>query len=142
MSLHLILGILVLILASVIDFVTRRIPNRLLVAALTLHFLIAMILQRPHIGVRPFLFYVGIIALLFVGARSRELLIASIGMGDIKLIGYLVLFVAPHLNLTDWFFGMAVVSTLTLAFLYLSGRTESNIPFAPLILIGTITTLP
>jgi prepilin signal peptidase PulO-like enzyme (type II secretory pathway) len=62
-------------------------------------------------------------------------------MGDIKLVGYLILFMVPHLNLFEWLMGMASVATLTLLLLLLRGRSQSSIPFAPLLTLGTLVAL-
>jgi Flp pilus assembly protein protease CpaA len=62
-------------------------------------------------------------------------------MGDIKLVGYLMLFMVPHLNVVEWLLGVALVSTLTLLILLLRGRLQSSIPLAPLLLLGTLVAL-
>ncbi len=141
MSFHLVLGLLVLTVASVTDIKERRIPNRLLAVACLLHLLVAIIAERLIVDWFPFLLYVTIIAALLSGRRFRSVLITSIGMGDLKLIGYLFLFVMPHVDLLHWFIGLSIASTVTIAVLYLRGRERKSIPFAPLILLGTIGSL-
>jgi Flp pilus assembly protein protease CpaA len=140
-SLHLLLALITLVLAGLIDLLTRRIPNLLLGVALVLHLVISVSFERPVLGWNLFAFYLGSLTLLFASRRLRVHILGTIGMGDIKLVGYLILFMVPHLNLFEWLMGMASVATLTLLLLLLRGRSQSSIPFAPLLTLGTLVAL-
>lgn len=141
MSLHLLLALITLVLAGLIDLLTRRIPNLLLGVALVLHLVISVSFERPVLGWNSFAFYLGSLTPLFASRRLRVHILGTIGMGDIKLVGYLILFMVPHLNLFEWLMGMASVATLTLLLLLLRGRSQSSIPFAPLLTLGTLVAL-
>lgn len=141
MSLHLLLALITLVLAGLIDLLTRRIPNLLLGVALVLHLVISVSFERPVLGWNSFAFYLGSLTLPFASRRLRVHILGTIGMGDIKLVGYLILFMVPHLNLFEWLMGMASVATLTLLLLLLRGRSQSSIPFAPLLTLGTLVAL-
>ncbi len=141
MSFHLLLALIILALAGLIDLLTRRIPNLLLGVALVLHLMIAISLESPVLGWHSFALYLASCTLLFASRRLREHILGAIGMGDIKLVGYLMLFMVPHLNVVEWLLGVALVSTLTLLILPLRGRLQSSIPLAPLLLLGTLVAL-
>ena len=141
MSLHLLLALITLVLAGLIDLLTRRIPNLLLGVAFLLHLVISVSFERPVLGWNSFALYLGSLTLLFASRRLRVHILGTIGMGDIKLTGYLILFMVPHLNLFEWLMGVASVSTLTLLLLLFRGRSRSSIPFAPLLTLGTLVAL-
>jgi Flp pilus assembly protein protease CpaA len=140
MDAHALLALAVLAVIAWVDFRTHRIPNKILVLAPFLH--LSLWWQSswnrelaPVLGVKGFSLFLMIVIPALVIPRSSRFLQESIGMGDLKLIGYLLLFLAPYLEMATWLTWLSVVSLLTR--LTLRSRTTA-IPLAPILFLGSL----
>ena len=122
---------------ALVDLRTHRIPNRAL--------LILAIASLMTIDVRSFTLrghiYMTVIVLLVAIFLS---IFCGLGMGDVKLLGVLAVFVLPSEADTYVIFLLTVAVAASAHALFLSRgdlRKSLQIPLAPAILCGTIATL-
>lgn len=143
---HLIIGISTLALAAWVDLRTMRIPNRLLllgsISHLVFWFLADEEIARPYF----FLAFISLVSFAISIEKVRRSLVSSIGMGDLKLIAYLLLFVIPFLDPARWLISMTSVSIggLILIIAISDDRRKAMqkaFPFAPILFLGTSLTL-
>jgi Flp pilus assembly protein protease CpaA len=122
---------------ALVDLRTHRIPNRAL-SILGITSLITMDVRsftfRDH-------FYMTVIVLSLAIFLS---IFCGLGMGDVKLLGVLAVFVLPSQAATYMIFLLTVAVSASAHALFLSRgdlRKSLQIPLAPAILCGTIATL-
>lgn len=127
----------ILVWIALVDLRTHRIPNRAL--------LILAIASLMTKDVRSFAFrdhfYMTVIVLSVAIFLS---IFCGLGMGDVKLLGVLAVFVLPSQADTYMIFLLTVAVTASAHALLLSRgdlRKSLQIPLAPAILCGTIATL-
>lgn len=142
---HLLIVALLLISVSYTDLKERRIPNRFLITATMLHILLDII--GPGVERIEYLQPSIISALLIlVLASLKWRVIRFIGMGDVKLIIYLIFFFFPWIEMNFFFIGLGVVSIASLMGLFLNRRLtmeakagpwKSSLPFAPIVMCAS-----
>jgi Flp pilus assembly protein protease CpaA len=122
---------------ALVDLRTHRIPNRA-VAILGITSLITMDVRsftfRDHFYMTVIVLSIAIFLSIFCG----------LGMGDVKLLGVLAVFVLPSQAATYMIFLLTVAVSASAHALFLSRgdlRKSLQIPLAPAILCGTIATL-
>jgi Flp pilus assembly protein protease CpaA len=131
------LVISILAYIALIDLRTHRIPNRevLVLSIVSLTSVIASGYSfRSH-------FLSTLIVLLLSGLLS---VFCGLGMGDVKVLGVLAIFVLPPETASYKIFLFTVAITATVHAIFLSRgdlRRSLQIPLAPAILCGTIATL-
>ena len=122
---------------ALVDLRTHRIPNRAL--------LILVIASLVTTDVRSFTFHDHLYMTVIVLSVAIFLSIfCGLGMGDVKLLGVLAIFVLPSQADTYMIFLLTVAVTASAHALFLSRgdlRKSLQIPLAPAILCGTIVTL-
>jgi Flp pilus assembly protein protease CpaA len=122
---------------ALVDLRTHRIPNRAV--------LILAIVSLVTIDVRSFTFREHFYMTLIVLSVAIFLSIfCGLGMGDVKLLGVLAIFVLPSQADTYMIFLLTVAVTASAHALFLSRgdlRKSLQIPLAPAIFCGTIATL-
>ena len=122
---------------ALVDLRTHRIPNRAL--------LILVIASLVTTDVRSFTFHDHFYMTVIVLSVAIFLSIfCGLGMGDVKLLGVLAIFVLPSQADTYMIFLLTVAVTASAHALFLSRgdlRKSLQIPLAPAILCGTIVTL-
>lgn len=122
---------------ALVDLRNHRIPNRelliLMIASLvTINF--GDFSLHDHLYISALVFSIAITLSIFCG----------LGMGDVKLLGVLAIFVLPSQADTYMIFLFTVAVTASAHALFLSRgdlRKSLHIPLAPAILCGTIATL-
>ena len=133
---------MILIIAALVDLETRRIPNRLLIAGLFSHLLIWVFLESPTMAILPAAVLIVTLFLTLLIPSLREIAMSSIGMGDIKLLIYIALFISPFFDPYRWLIFMAISSALLAAiYLLLLRWKERTLPFAPVLTMSTILAL-
>lgn len=122
---------------ALLDLRTHRIPNRELLI-LTIASLVTVnfgdFSLHDHLYISALVFSIAITLSIFCG----------LGMGDVKLLGVLAIFVIPSQADTYMIFLLTVAVTASAHALFLSRgdlRKSLHIPLAPAILCGTIATL-
>ena len=122
---------------SFVDLRTHRIPNRD-VSILAIASIVAIKLEiyslRDHLRISAIVLMILIALSFFCG----------LGMGDVKLLGVLAIFVHPSQANTYMIFLVTVAVTASAHALFLSRgdlRKSLQIPLAPAIFWGTIATL-
>lgn len=144
---HFLIALAFLTLFAWIDLRTRRIPNRLLLTALTSHALYwGATAHSPSDVITPAIVFVVVVTASASWDRSRKFLLSAIGMGDIKLVAYLLVFAVPYLDFGAWLFSMSIASVITAILLLATihrrnGRRDGTIPLAPVLLVGTLFAL-
>ena len=122
---------------ALVDLRTHRIPNRAV--------LILAIVSLVTIDVRSFTFREHFYMTMIVLSVAIFLSIfCGLGMGDVKLLGVLAIFVLPSQANTYMIFLVTVAVTASAHALFLSRgdlRKSLQIPLAPAIFCGTIATL-
>jgi len=141
MSFHAWLALSTLAIASVVDLRERRIPNRLLALAILIHVSYGLMtgenVDLEHEGI--IFISLTMVVLLFRG--SREWLLERIGMGDIKLIAYLLLTLVPQIGLIAWTSSISAVSLIALLFLLRARKITSSLPLAPILGLSSVIAL-
>jgi Flp pilus assembly protein protease CpaA len=133
----LIVVLLVLSWIALIDARTHRIPNRQVFILSIVAFFAAVsegYSFQEHL-------IAALIVLLFAGLLS---IFCGLGLGDVKLMGVLAMFVLPSQASTYKIFLFTVAITAMSYAVFLSRgdlRKSLQIPLAPAILCGTITAL-
>lgn len=124
------------------DFYLHIIPNRVLIGALVIRavlFAVQLLIQTSQI--RYILLSSGMAALgLVIAAGLCRLVIPkSVGMGDIKLLAVMGLYLGMLNTWSAIFFSLLILFFLSV-FLLVTKRAERNseLPFAPFVLFGTI----
>ena len=132
-----IVSLAILAWIALVDLRTHRIPNRAL-SILGITSLITIDVRtftlRGHIYMTVIVLLVAIFLSIFCG----------LGMGDVKLLGVLAIFVLPTQAGTFLIFLLTVAVTASAHALFLSRgdfRKSLQIPLAPAILCGTIVAL-
>lgn len=142
--LHLYMALGVLFFVALIDQKTHRIPNKALGTAILCHALLWLFGARAgEFAVKPtMVLLVGTFVLLLYG-RSRKTLETVIGMGDIKLILYTVLFASPYLSIPVWIIATALASLIAVALPLIARRPLKSIrvPFAPPFSLATLVAI-
>ena len=122
---------------ALVDIRSHRIPNRAV--------LILAIVSLVTIDVRSFTFHDHFYMTVIVLSVAIFLSIfCGLGMGDVKLLGVLAIFVLPSQADTYIIFLLTVAVTASAHALFLSRgdlRKSLQIPLAPAIFCGTIATL-
>ena len=122
---------------ALVDLRTHRIPNRevlILALASLVTTDVKSFASRDHLYVSIIVISITIFLSTFCG----------LGMGDVKLLGVLAIFVLPSQANTYMIFLVTVAVTASVHALFLSRgdlRKSLQIPLAPAILCGTIATL-
>lgn len=142
MSGHLVIGITTLALAAWVDLLLMRIPNRLLLWGSASHLVYWLLAGEAIVQTDYFLIFMGLFAFSMMIKRMRRIVITSMGMGDVKLIAYLLLFVIPFLDLAQWLFSLACASIIGLIMIAAASekrraRLRRAVPFAPFLFVGT-----
>lgn len=134
---HLLIALATLTVAAYQDLRTRRIPNRLLLFATTLHLVFVEFEGLNHqAGLLSFFIAVLIIAMPSIGYR----LIAKIGMGDIKLLVYTTWSLSTSINWSAFITTLAATTAIALGVSRFFGRGGSNTyPFAPFLAFAAIS---
>jgi len=138
---HLLIAVMILIIAALVDLETRRIPNRLLIAGLFSHLLIWIFLEAPTMAILPAAVLIVTLFLTLLIPSLRDMAMSSIGMGDIKLIIYIALFISPFFDPYRWLIFMAISSALLGAIPLLLRWKERTLPFAPVLTMSTLLAL-
>jgi Flp pilus assembly protein protease CpaA len=151
MSQHLALAIILLITLAWVDLRTHRIPNRILLLGISLHLVIWLVQdERPNLGLKEFMMWTIAISLLLLLPQGSRFLQRALGMGDIKLIGYLLLFLSPAIQFSVWILFTALVSLLLILLISVSTSIKGGVdkdaksrrvPFAPILLLSSIAAL-
>lgn len=128
-------------MAAFTDLKARRIPNRLLISALIAHGLLWILHEPPSLALLESVIFVALFGVAAIIPRSGELLFTNIGMGDIKLVLYLLLIVSPQLDTFRWLLFLALISALIFVILIFKRRLWESLPFAPVITVATLLTL-
>lgn len=128
-SFHFLLASLVLLIAAIIDLRTRRIPNLLLLVAFPIHLLFARIDGLNHRGGAIAL----ILALIMVVApTSGPWIMRNFGMGDVKLLVYLIWSIGADMNWIALLLAIGLSSLLLIGVLKVLRRSlDQSLPFAP-----------
>jgi Flp pilus assembly protein protease CpaA len=122
---------------ALVDLRTHRIPNRevlILALASLVTTDVKSFASRDHLYVSIIVISITIFLSIFCG----------LGMGDVKLLGVLAIFVLPSQANTYMIFLVTVAVTASVHALFLSRgdlRKSLQIPLAPAIFCGTIATL-
>ncbi len=122
---------------ALVDLRTHRIPNRevlILALASLVTTDVKSFASRDHLYVSIIVISITIFLSTFCG----------LGMGDVKLLGVLAIFVLPSQANTYMIFLVTVAVTASVHALFLSRgdlRKSLQIPLAPAIFCGTIATL-
>jgi Flp pilus assembly protein protease CpaA len=133
---HALLALLVQGVATVTDFLVRRIPNRLILSAIAFHFLIWIVMaELPPVGVAH-ISIVAIMTMLILIPRSRGFLYENLGMGDIKLIAYLLVFFFPFIRMEVWFLAFGAASWIAVR--TRRSAIRSSLPLAPIIFAASL----
>ena len=125
--------------AALIDFRTRRIPNRLLLLAAFIHAAIAFRWkQYPEVGINHLLIGTALF-FAFLIPRIRYVFSRHIGMGDLKLLLYLSIFFIPSIHITTWLIGFSATASVVL--LFRRARLHLSLPLAPIIFAASILSM-
>jgi len=136
---HALLALLVQAIAVISDLASRRIPNRLLVGAILSHLIIWLLLQEFPPASFARLSLIVIVAVAILMPRSRTFLDDHLGMGDIKLLVYLLIFFFPFIRPQVWLMAFSAASLIVI---FLTRSTvRSSLPLAPIIFIASLTSL-
>lgn len=122
---------------ALVDLRTHRIPNREL---LTLTIASLATTNFKNFSLHDHLY----ISALVLSIAITLSIFCGLGMGDVKLLGVLAIFVLPSQADSYMIFLLIVAVTATAHALFLSRgdlRKSLQIPLAPAILCGTIATL-
>lgn len=141
MDSHLLFALVILIVAAFTDLKARRIPNRLLISALIAHGLLWILHEPPSLALLESVIFVALFGIAAFTPRLGDLLFTNIGMGDIKLVLYLLLIVSPQLEIFRWLLLLALISALIFVVLMIKRRLWESLPFAPVITVATLLTL-
>lgn len=129
----------VLIVASVIDIRSRRLPDHLTLTSLALGLLLTLALEPGGLPLHVVAAAIGFLALYLVAATYRRLRgIDGLGLGDAKLLAAAGAWLGP-LYLAPVVFVSAVLALLTVLILRLLGRQvslQSTLPFGPFLSAG------
>lgn len=124
----------VLVVASVIDIRSRRLPDYLTLPLLALGLLITLTLQPGGLLLHVLAAAIGFLALCLVAAAYRRLRgIDGLGLGDAKLLAAAGAWLGP-LYLAPVVFVSAVLTLVAALILRLLGRQvslQSTLPFGP-----------
>ena len=135
-------GILLILLSfcAHCDWREQRIPNNYLILGFILRIFL-LLYEKALIGmgvIGPFFIKVlSCLLILAAGILVRRFTQNGIGMGDIKLMMIMHL----YLDVRSWFltiFLSFILGTVCSGFLRLRSRVNQKIPFAPVLLIGTV----
>jgi Flp pilus assembly protein protease CpaA len=131
------LVISILAYIALIDLRTHRIPNR--------EVLVFSIASLTSVIASGYSFRAHSLSTLIVLALGGLLsVVCGLGMGDVKLLGVLAMFVLPPETASYKIFLFTIAITATVHAIFMSRgdlRRSLQIPLAPAILCGTIATL-
>lgn len=131
---HLVLAFLTLLIASIIDIRSRRIPNLLLLSSGFVHLIFWRVDGLDFRG--------GVVALivataLIIAPFSGPWILKNCGMGDIKLLIYMMWSMGKVINWSSFLIALGLTSLLVAgAQLTMRRRINCSIPFAPVLAIG------
>ena len=135
-SFHLVVASLVLLIAAIIDLRTHRIPNLLLLFAFLIHLLFARLDGLNHRG-GAIAFLVALI--LVVAPISGPWIMRNFGMGDVKLLVYLIWSIGAGMNWIAFLLAIGLSSLLLNGVLKLLRRSlDQSLPFAPFLGVGAL----
>ncbi len=128
---------------SVTDFKVHLIPNRMLVVLLVVRFLILgfeFLLWSNQVGYILISGALAAFGMMFVAMLCRLISPNSVGMGDVKLLGIVGIYMGLD-KITGVMFPALIIMFLTSVYLLLSKKATrtTEIAFAPFILMGVIT---
>lgn len=139
-EIHVVLTSLTLLCASIIDIRTRRIPNELLLIAVIAHIGIELINRFD--GLDRVDYRRGVVALLLAAALilapvPGRWIVENFGMGDIKLLVYIIWSIGGVINWSAFLLAIGLASHFQ-AGIQLAFRLRMNrpLPFAPFLAIG------
>ena len=151
MSQHIALVVILLTTLAWVDLRTHRIPNWILLLGISLHLLVWLVHdERPILGLKEFMMWTVAISLLLVLPQGNLFLQRALGMGDIKLIGYLLLFLSPAVQFSVWILFTTLASLLLVLlipiFTSIRGVVDIDaksrrVPFAPILFLSSIAAL-
>jgi len=151
MSQHIALVVIMLTTLAWVDLRTHRIPNWILLLGISLHLLVWLVHdERPILGLKEFMMWTVAISLLLVLPQGNLFLQRALGMGDIKLIGYLLLFLSPAIQFSVWILFTTLASLLLVLlisiFTSIKGGVDIDaksrrVPFAPILFLSSIAAL-
>lgn len=139
-EIHVVLASFTLFCASIIDIRIRKIPNALLLIAVFSH--IGFELINRFDGLDGVGYRRGVVALLLAGALilapvPGRWIVENFGMGDIKLLIYIIWSIGGVINWSAFLLAIGLAS-LFLRRIQLAFRLRMNhpLPFAPFLAIG------
>ena len=133
---HLLLVFALLLAVSWVDIRERRIPNIFLVSAVSLHLLLWASGVRWNFSSELTLLVALMFLALVLAPPLGKRLSTAIGMGDLKLILYILWTMNEAI---DWTRFLIILTSISALFLLVqNGRNRSSIPFAPLLAVSTI----
>jgi len=133
---HLVVASLVLLIAAITDLRTRRIPNLLLLFAFPIHLLFACIDGLNHRG-GAIAFLVAFI--LVVVPISGPWIMRNFGMGDVKLLVYLIWSIGAGMNWIAFLLAIGLSSLLLIGVQRVLRRSlAQSLPFAPFLGVGAL----
>lgn len=140
---HVVIVLILLLWVSIYDIRERRIPNMALISATVLHIVLELLFNAglQMADIYPLTFALAFLSLVLLNDRARGICVGHIGMGDIKLLLYLITFLLPFIDPLKWVAALTIVSILGMVIL-LRGRSIRRalgvtLPLAPYLLGAT-----
>lgn len=128
--------IIAIILISIIDGKSHKIPNSMTILLLLSQTVAVFLVAKSYLNIWNVILSVAVLVLLvFVSKISKE----QIGMGDVKLIAVLNLIYGLSFTAYSLLLSLIIMLLCTIPFLIMKKiNLKSQIPFAPFLTIGII----
>lgn len=84
--------------------------------------------------------YLLVVGYIISNEKLFHTLNRCIGMGDVKILGYWIAFISPYVAWNRLILSLSLLSILLVAVRSQMKRPEESLPFAPILLGGTILT--
>ena len=139
---HIIVALTTLFIISIFDIHQKRIPNKILFSSIALHFILSFFYSYSFNNQVVALLILLLLILLIVFERSSQWVLAKIGMGDIKLILYLIWIFTGAISWKVWLITLSLISLLFIFWLGVRKKgLDHQIAFAPLASTATLISL-
>lgn len=135
LTVHLVIATAVLVLASIFDLRTRKIPNRLLISAVVVHLVCAKFDGLDH---RRGVIALGISLILIATPILGSLVLKNLGMGDVKLLVYIIWSIGEAVNWMAFLLAISLSSFVLIAVLLMGRVSQQRLPFAPFLAVGAL----
>jgi Flp pilus assembly protein protease CpaA len=145
-QIHIPIALLVIFILSLVDIYQRRIPNKILLAAVVVHIALSLFSSSSfnnsfnNQGVMIAIILLFIFLIFF--ERSSQWVFERIGMGDIKLLLYLIWIFTGVISWRIWLMALSAISLLFIGWMIVRRkRLDHQIAFAPFASSATLISL-